>query len=458
MSSVGDLSPDQARLWMHRVAGWAADYREKIEQQRVTPDVPPAEVAAALPAVLPEHAEKLAAIFEDFERVLMPGLAHSGHPRFLADFGCPITAPGILGEWLTAALHVSGTSGQTSPAVAELEATVVRWIQAMLGLADSFEGFVCGTPATATLLALAAARETAGSEFRRRGVGGAPTLMIYTSEQAAPAVERAAVLLGLGQDSIRRIESDGEFRMRPAALRAAVARDVHARLRPLAVVATVGTPASAAVDPVPAIADVCAEHKLWLHVDGAYGGTLALLPEGRWVLDGVGRADSVVVTPHTWLLVPPDFSVLYTRQPERLRAVVPLVAEPHGFGALKAWLVFRAFGRAGLEARIRDNVRLARRFADWVEADPDFELAAPVSMGVVCFRASPPAMDPDDVDALNARIVAQVGGTGRAHLSHTHLDGRVALRIAVGNVLTTERHLAEAWTLVHDALDRVLIG
>lgn len=457
MSTLGDLPPDQARLWMHRVAGWAADYREKIEQQRVTPDVAPGEIAAALPAVLPEHAEKLATIFEDFERVLMPGLAHSGHPLFLGDFGSPITAPGILGEWLTAALHVSATTWRTSPAVTELEETVVGWIRGMLGLAESFEGFVCDTASMATLLALAAAREVAGPEVRRRGLGGAPPLMIYASEQAHRAVEKAAVMLGLGEDSIRRVETDGEFRMRPAALRAAVARDVHARLRPLAVVATVGTTASAAVDPVPAIADICAEHKLWLHVDAAYGGALAVLPEGRWVLDGVGRADSVVVSPHTWLFVPLDFSTLYTRQPERLRAVVPLVSEPR-FRALKAWMVFRAFGRAGLETRIRETVRLARRFADWVEADPDFELAAPVSMGLVCFRATPPGMGADDVDALNTRIVAQVTGTGRVHLTHTQLDGRVALRVAVGNVLTTEQHLAEAWTLVHDALDRALIG
>jgi aromatic-L-amino-acid/L-tryptophan decarboxylase len=452
MSTLGDLPPDQARLWMHRVAGWAADYREKIEQQRVTPDVASGEIAAALPARLPEHAEKMAAIFEDFERVLMPGLAHSGHPLSLGDFGSPITAPGILGEWLTAVLHVSASTWQTSPAITELEATVVGWIRSMLGLAESFEGFACDTASIGTLLALAAAREAAAPELRRRGLGGAPPLMIYTSEQAHRAVENAAVLLGLGEDSIRRVETDGELRMRPAALRAAVARDVHARLRPLAVVATVGTTASAAVDPVPAIADVCAEHKLWLHVDAAYGGALAVLPEGRWVLDGVGRADSVVVSPHAWLFVPLDFGVLYTRQPERLRPVVPLVVEPRRFRALKAWTVFRAFGRAGLETRIRESVRLARRFADWVEADPDFELAAPVSLGVVCFRASPPGMSDDEVDALNARIVAHVTGIGRVHLTETPLDGRIALRVAVANVLTTEQHLAEAWTLVHDAL------
>ena len=458
MTTLGDLPADQGRLWMHRVAGWAAEYREKIEQQRVTPDLVAGEIAAAQPTALPEHAEKLATIVEDFERVVLPGLAHSGHPRFLGGSASPITAPGILGEWLTAALHLSAVSRSTSPGVTELEQIVAGWMRGMLGLAESFDGFFCETASTATLLALAAARDAANPDVRRRGLGGAAPLMIYTSEETHGSVKQAAVLLGLGEESIRRVETDGELRMRPAALRAAVARDVHARLRPLAVVATVGTSSSAAVDPVPAIADVCAEHKLWLHVDAAYGGALAVLPEGRWVLDGVGRADSVVLSPHAWLFVPLESSVLYTRQPERVRAVLPLVSDPPRFVALAAWVVFRAFGRAGLEARIREHVRLARRFADWVEADPDFELAAPVSMGIVCFRATPAGIGASDVDALNARIVSQVNATGRVHLGSTQLDGRLALRIAIGNVLTTEPHLAEAWTLIHDALDRVLIG
>jgi aromatic-L-amino-acid decarboxylase len=222
------------------------------------------------------------------------------------------------------------------------------------------------------------------------------------------------------------------------------------------VVATVGTAASAAVDPVPAIADVCAEHGLWLHVDAARGGALALLPEGRWVLDGVGRADSVVVSPHEGLLVPASFSALYTRRAEALHAVAALVPPPR-FGTLPAWLVFRAFGRAGLEARLREQVRLARRFADWVEADPDFDLAAPVAMRVVCFRATPAGVPPADLDALHARIVSHVNGTGRAYLGETRLEDRAAIRLSVGNLSTTEQDLAETWTLIHDALDRALL-
>ena len=251
------------------------------------------------------------------------------------------------------------------------------------------------------------------------------------------------------------METDGELRLRPAALRAAVARDVHARLRPFAVVATVGTPSCAAVDPVPAIADVCAEQGLWLHVDASRGSALAVLPEGRWVFDGVGRADSVAISPHSWLFVPSGFTLLYTRRRELLDEVER--TEHSGVSALTAWVAMRAGGRAGLEARIREQVRLARRFADWVEADPDFELVAPPTMTVVCFRARPAGTSDHDADALNSRLVRELTGSGRLYLTQARAAGRVAMRIAIGNVLTTESHLADVWMLIHDAFDRTLI-
>ncbi len=450
MSTLGDLPPDQARLWMHRIAGWVAEYRDTIDHQRVTSDVVPEDVAAALPALPPEHGEKLSAIFEDVERLIVPGLVHAGHPKFLVDSGASLSAAGILGDWLAVAL---GPGAPASPTSTALETTVLRWIGGALGLAESFEGVVHDSSASATLHALAAARDAAHTDVRRRGLAGAPALMIYTSDDAPGAVEQAAITLGLGADSVRRIETDGEMRLRSAALRAAVARDVHARLRPLAVVATVGTPSCGAVDPVPAIADVCAEHKLWLHVDASRGGALALLPEGRWVLDGVGRADSVVVSSHAWLFVPPDFTTLYTRRSE-LRGHR---TERHRLSALAAWMAIRAIGRAGLEARIREHVRLARRFADWVVADPDFELMAPVTTTVVCFRARPGAMRDTEADELNRQLVSVANGSGRLYLTQARVGGHVAMRIAVANALTTEQHLVDAWTLIHDAFDRTLV-
>ena len=452
MSARGDVPPDQVRLWLHRVAGWVADHRDTIAQQRVTPDVAPEDIAAAFAAPPPEHGEKLAAIFEDVERVIVPGLVHAGHPEFLGERGASLTTPGIMGEWLAVAL---GAGAPASATVAALEATTLRWIRSLLGVADTFDGIVHDSAEAATLHALAAARNAAHPDGRRRGLIGAPKLMIYTSDQAHASVEQAAITLGLGADSIRRVETDAELRLRPAALRAAVARDVHARLRPLAVVATVGTPSCAAVDPVPAIADVCAEHRLWLHVDASHGSALALLPEGRWVLDGVARADSVVISAHGWLFVPPDLTVLYTRRPELLEDFAR--HQRHGLGALKAWIALRAAGRAELEARVREHVRLARRFADWVEADPDFELMAPPAMAAVCFRARPAGTSGADLDELNGALVRRITSTGRVYLTEARVGGRVGIRIAVGNVLTAESHLADAWMVVHDAFDRTLV-
>ena len=451
MSTLGDLPPDQARLWMHRIAGWVADYRDTVDQQRVTPDLAPEDIAAALSPLVPEHGEKLSAIFEDLERVIVPGLVHAGHPRFLADAGASLAVPGILGEWLAVALGAA----PASPTTAAIETTVLRWIRATLGLAEHFEGVVHTSSAAATLRALRAARDATHPDARRRGLVGGPPLMIYTSDAAHRSVEEAAITLGLGADSIRRVETDGELRLRPAALRAAVARDVHARLRPLAVVATIGTESCAAVDPVPAIADVCAEHKLWLHVDASRGSALAILPEGRWVLDGVGRADSIVVSSHAWLFVPSAFTALYTRHPELLGDGEH--AEGRALSALEAWMTLRALGRTGLEARVREHVRLARRFADGVEADPDFELMAPVTMAVVCFRARPPGIADDEADHLNRRLVPRITSTGRVYLTETRVGGSVAMRIAIDNALTTESHLADAWTLIHDAFDRTLV-
>jgi aromatic-L-amino-acid decarboxylase len=301
-------------------------------------------------------------------------------------------------------------------------------------------------------------------------------------------------VLGVGEGNVRRVETDGEYRMKVEALREALDEDARAGRRPLAVVATVGTTSATSVDPVEEIAELCAERGVWLHVDAAYGGAMALLEEGRWVMRGVARADSVVFNPHKWLYVPLDFSALYVRRPETLRRVFSLVPEylrgdaeraagaaenymDYGiqlgrrFRALKAWFVIRAFGRDGLAARIREARRLALLFASWVESDSRFELLAPVHMAVACFRArglkgnasdaadadAPPTQTVErDADALNERLLTRVNDTGEAYLTHTRLHGRLALRVAVGNVLTTETHLARAWELIRLQLESIL--
>lgn len=487
-TDLGDLPADEFRRLLHEVADWIADYRAGIEDRRIVPEQAPGEIAAVLPGAPPESAESMEEILLDFDRVIMPGIVHWGHPNFLGYFATTTTAPGILGEMLAAALNVSAMTWQTSPAATELESVVLDWIRQMLGLPEVFQGVVYDTASVAVLHALAAAREELGLDVRRAGLPGrasVPTLRLYASDQAHSSLEKAAITLGVGEVNVRRITSDGEYRMDVGALRRAIEEDVRAGHRPLAVVATVGTTSATSVDPVEEIAEVCREHCLWLHVDAAYGGAIVLLEEGRQLMRGVELADSVVFNPHKWLYVPLDFSTLYVRRPEALRRVFSLVPEylrgdaeragaempnymDYGiqlgrrFRALKAWFVIRAFGREGLTARVRESCRLARLVADRVEADDRFELLAPVLMGVVCFRARTlpgrveSEISGEDLDALNERLLACVNATGEVYLTHTRLRGRLALRIAVGNVLTRERNLTQAWELVRLQLSVLL--
>ena len=487
-TDLGDLPADEFRRLLHEVADWVADYREGIEGRRVVPEQGPGAIAAALPDAPPEAPEPMAEILRDFDRVIMPGIVHWGHPNFLGYFATTTTAPGILGEMLAAALNVSAMTWQTSPAATELEAVVLDWLRQMLGLPAEFQGVVYDTASVAVLHALAAAREELGFDVRREGLAGrasVPALTLYASDQAHSSLEKAAITLGVGEANARRVASDDEYRMDVGALRRAIEEDLRAGRRPLAVVATVGTTSATSVDPVEEIARVCREHGLWLHVDAAYGGAMALLEEGRHLMRGVELADSVVFNPHKWLYVPLDFSSLYVRRPEALRRVFSLVpeylrgdAERAGdampnymdysiqlgrrFRALKAWFVIRAFGRDGLAARVRESCRLARLVADWVEADGRFELLAPVVMGVVCFRARVPPggaegnISEEELDELNERLLERVNATGLTYLTHTRLRGRLALRIAVGNVLTRERNLTQAWELVRLQLSALL--
>jgi len=470
LSLLGDLPADALRRELHRMADWVADYRERIEDRAIVPTVRPGDVTAGLQQHVPEHAEPLANVLRDLDDVVMPGIVHWGHPAFLGYFGSTSNGPALLGEIAAAALNVSAMTWKTSPAATELETVVLQWVRELVGLPDTFTGVVYDTASVAVLHALAAARELALPDVRARGLAGrrdARVLRAYASDQAHSSLEKAMVMLGLGEQNVVRVESDAAFRLRPDALRAAIAADRASGHHPFAVVATVGTTSTASVDPVRDIADVCAEEGLWLHVDAAYGGAMGVLPERRALLDGVERADSVVVNAHKWLFVPLDFSVLYVRRPELLREVFALTPEylrgdaamngaaidymDYGvqlgrrFRALKAWMVFRAFGRSGIEARVREHCRLAGVFADCVRAEPAFELAAPPSMSVVCFRCAPASMSAADVDALNVAIVEAVNASGEAYLTHTVLAGRAAMRVGFGNVLTTERHVAEVW-------------
>jgi aromatic-L-amino-acid decarboxylase len=460
---LGDVPIEEFRRQLHELADWIADYRGSMEKRPVAPSVKPGEITRKLPSLPPEEAESFEEIFADFKDIIVPGILNWQHPEFLAYFGCTSTAPGILGEIASAALNVNAMTWRTSPAATELETVVMDWLRQWLQLPREFQGVVFDTASIGLMHALAVAREQAVPQARKRGISGAPTLRIYASNQAHSSVEKAAIAIGVGEENVVRVPSDAEFRMRIDELRKTIAHDLTSNRQPLAVVSTCGTTSTASVDPSDAIADVCAEHKIWLHVDAAYGGGLALLPEERWITAGWSRADSVIINPHKMLFVPFDFSVLYVRDIERLRRVFTLVPEylrgdteevernymdygvPLGrrFRALKAWMVFRTFGRSGLAARIREHLRLAKLFAEWVGASPDFELSAPVTMGIVCFRAK-------TSDAVNSEIVERVNRSGRAYLNQTKLRGRTVIRLGLGNILTTDRHVRDGWELIQE--------
>ena len=469
---LGDLSPDELRVQLHRMADWAADYRATIGDRVISPAPPPGEIAGQLRAAGWEESVSIEQILREFDQVVMPGILHWGHPAFLGYFGSTSNGPALLGEIAAAALNVSAMTWRTSPAATEMETVTLDWIRELIGLPASFFGVVYDTASIATLHALAAARERSGTEIRERGVAGRadlPTYRIYASDQAHSSVRKTAIVLGIGETNVVNIRCDADFRMDARSLREEIDADIRAGQRPLAVVATVGTTSTGSVDPVSEIADLCKARGIWLHVDAAYGGALGALEEGRWAMQGTERADSIVVNPHKWLFVPLDFSALYTRHPEILRSVFSIVPEylsgdaassgvtdymDYGiqlgrrFRALKAWMVLRSFGRAGIVSRLREHCRLARLFASWIDADRSFVRAAPVVMGIVCFRYQPDGVAGQEGDALNQSIVENVNAGGRTYLTHTRLNGRVVMRIGLGNVLTTEGHLAKAWQII----------
>lgn len=474
---LGDMDAEAFRREGYRVVDWIAEYLAHPERYPVMSRVKPGEIRAGLPAEAPEQGEEFADILADFDRLIVPGITHWNHPGFFAYFAITGSAPGVLGEFLSAALNAQGMLWRTSPSVTELEEVALGWLRKLIGLSDAFEGVIYDTASMSSLHALATAREAAIVGVRAAGLPGRAELSrcrVYCSDQAHSSIDKAVILLGLGHEALRKIPCDAEFRMRPDLLEAAVAEDRRAGILPIAVVATVGTTSTTSVDPVELIAAVCERERLWLHVDGAYGGAAAIVPECRQVLNGVARADSMVVNPHKWIFTPFDLSAFYCRRMDLLRQAFSLTPEylrtseagtvknlmdtgvqlGRRFRALKLWMILRYFGAEGIRARLREHMRLAGLFASWVDADEDFERLAPVPMSVVCFRARPrgKTLSEADLEALNQRLLDALNASGEVFLSHTKLNGRFTLRLAVGNLRTEERHVARAWELAKGLL------
>ncbi len=475
MTRQSGPTPQELRQALHEAADWVASYLETVGDRPVLSQVVPGAITRTLPDSAPLAGEPLSHILQDVDRLLMPGITHWNHPSFFAYFGISGSGPGILGELLSAALNVNAMLWRTSPAATELEQCVLAWVADLLGLPREWFGEITDTASASTLYALAAAREAAGVEVRELGMAGRadlPPLAIYTSTQAHSSVDKAAIALGLGRRWTRHIETDVAFCMRPDLLEQAIKADLASGVKPLAVVATVGTTSSTSIDPVDAIADICAHHGLWLHVDAAYGGAAALLPSHRHVLQGCERADSFVTNPHKWLLTPIDCSLLYTRRPDDLKGAFSLVAEylrtndagvvnlmDYGlslgrrFRALKLWMVIRAYGKDGLAHLIRGHLEAAQWLAAQIDATPGWERLAPVPFSTVCFRHVPAGTT--DLEAHNAAILDAINASGAAFLSHTKLNDVYALRVAIGNQATTLEHVRRLWERLCSTVDNV---
>ena len=423
--------------------------------------VTPGELQRQLPVAGPLAGESMETILEDFEKLILPGITHWNHPQFHAYFSISSSAPGILGELLTAALDVNAMLWKSSPAATELEQVTVSWVLDWLHLPATWFGMIVDTASSAALHAVVAARQRAEPESRVAGSSG--RLVAYVSEHTHSSVEKAAITAGIGQRNVRHIASDTGFRMRPEALAEAIRADLANGLKPFFAAATIGTTSSTAIDPVPEIAAICHKNGLWLHVDGAYGGSFGIIPECRHYLDGAEQADSFVVNPHKMMMVPLDCSLFYTADPAVLRSAFSLQAEylktdvdavdfmDYGvalgrrFRALKLWFVMRYFGRDGLAAILRENLRMAAWLGQQIAADDRFDLVVPATLGLVCFRLR-------QGDAASIELMRRINRSGRFFVSHTVLGGHYTIRVAIGNIRTQQRDIEALWKVITDSL------
>lgn len=464
---------EEFRRYGYAIVDKIADYFENIDEFPVLSQVEPDWLKNSLPSSAPETGEDFGDVLKDVDRLILPAVTHWNHPSFHGLFSTSTSSVGVFGEMFAAAFDMKAMLWRTSPASTELEDVVLDWLRQMMGLPDNFEGIIYDTASVSTMHAIAAARERAGLNIRELGMSGRtdlPLLKVYCSEHVHSSIDKACITLGLGTRSLRKIAVNKRFEMIPEALAEAVEEDIEAGYLPLCVIPTIGTTSSSSIDPVDAVADICEKYGIWLHVDTAYAGSAAIVPELQHYFKGCERADSIVTNPHKWLFTPFDLSVLYCRDLGLMKQAFSLVAEylktsdestvkngmDYGiqlgrrFRALKLWFVIRYFGREGLIDRLRDHCRLAQLFASWVEVSPDFELLAPVPFALVCFRARPAGVG--DLDILNERIMNEINASGEAYLSHTKLNGKFTLRLSVGSIRVEERHLEKVWRLLNDRL------
>ena len=479
--NTGDMPVDDFRLYGHKLVDWIADYLNDIEKYPVLSKVSPGEIKNNLPASAPQNGESMEDILNDFNKYILPGITHWNHPNFMAYFNSTSSAPGILGEFLSAALNVNGMLWKTSPAATELEQVTLTWFKKMLGVPEEFWGIIYDTASVSTMHAVAAAREQL-SRFglRQKGLAGrsdVPPLRLYASEQAHSSVDKAAIAMGIGIDGIRKIAVDREFKMIPSELEKAITEDIKKGFLPFCAVATIGTTSTTSIDPIPEIAGICRRYNLWLHVDAAHGGIAAAVPEMRYIFEGIDQADSIVINPHKWMFTPVDLSVFFTKKPEVLKRAFSLVPEylktsvdqvvenymDYGvqlgrrFRSLKLWFILRYFGTDGIASRIKEHLRLGKLFAEWIDMNPNFEKMAPVPFSTICFRANPANIKTEkELDRLNENLMNAVNATGKIFITQTKLHNKFVLRLVISGLRTEEKHLTIAEKVIEETLSELL--
>lgn len=464
------MHPEEFRRHAHQLVDWMADYFRNVGTIPVTPAVEPGEILCRIPEAAPEEGEPFERLMQDFREIILPGMTHWNHPGWFGYFPANNSPASVLAEMLTATLGAQCMSWATSPAATELEEATMGWLRGMLALPPHFSGVIQDTASTATLVALLSARERAtGHESGLKGLATTSgPLTVYTSTEAHSSVDKGVKLAGYGLERLRKIPVDERYAMLPEELERAIVADVEAGLKPACVVATVGTTSSTAIDPLSRIAEICRRHGVWLHVDAAYAGAAAIVPELRHLFQGVEHCDSFVFNPHKWLLVNFDCSAYFVREQEDLLRTFRIAPEylrtkqdsaainyrdwgiqlGRRFRALKLWFVIRSYGVNGLRALVRKHVALAGELAGRIEQAQDFQLMAPVPFGLVCFRYHPGDASEARLDDLNRRLLARVNASRRVHLTHTALGGRYVIRLAVGQRQTERQQVEEAWSLI----------
>lgn len=477
MAKLGDMPGEEFRRYGHELVNWIADYFEHIEEFPVLSQVESGWLKNNLPTSPPETGEDFGDVIKDIDKLILPAVTHWNHPNFHGLFSTSGSSVGIFGDMLASAFDMKAMLWRTSPVSTELEDVTLDWLRQLLGLPRNFDGIIYDTASVSTMHAIAAARERAHLAIRDDGMSSRtdlPLVCVYASEHVHSSIDKSVITLGLGQRSLRKIQVNERFEMIPEKLAEAIEDDLKAGNIPICVIPTIGTTSTSSVDPVDAIADICEKHGIWLHVDAAYAGPTAIIPEFGEHFKGWERADSIVVNPHKWLFTPFDLSALYCREMDMLKQAFSLVPEylktgdqdavkngmDYGiqlgrrFRAIKLWFVLRYFGREGIVARLREHCRLAQLFASWANESEDFELMAPVPFALVCFRAAP--ADAKDLDALNERLMNDINASGEAYLSHTKLDGQFVIRLSVGSIHVEEKHIAKVWRLLNERLAEIL--